>query len=814
MTEQNNTNNLHTMEANESSAFSIHDIIRLMLANWYWFVISVILCLGCAYLYLASTEKVYNRTATILVKDSRKGGDTDLATFSELAGFSARRNVDNEIYILQSRRLMEQVVRQLNLTMNYSTRRGLRMATLYKESPIEVNFINGNDFEAASFEVKLLDANRISISEFMNKKIDKGEIEGEDTIVEAVMGDTIQTPVGTLCITPTFYLTEEYAGRTIKVGKSSINAATSAYRKAVQSSVVNKLSSIITLSMRDVVPQRAEDVINSLIAAYNGDAMEDKRIVARQTATFIDNRLAVISQELGNVDKEIEQFKRKNDIFDLSTEAQRMLTESSKYKSEGLHIENQISMAKYLREFMTDKEQENALIPATAAILNSGISTQISQYNTMLLTRDKLRAEGSENNPTLQNLNKALEANRLAIISSLDSHIEALQIQSEALRKEERYANTRIQSASSKEKEILGSIRQQKVKEELYLYLLQKREENELAVEVVEPNSRIVDAAFGSPLPVYPKSFMILAVAILFGLGIPFAILYLMEVLDTSIRGRKDIEEHSSIPFLGEIPLYTGATNHGIAVRENGRDSVSEAFRILRTNMNFMNVNNKEQKVIMVTSSNPHAGKTFVSVNLALTMAMAGKKTLLIDMDLRRRSLSKVMGHGSDTKGMTSYLSGSTKSIADLILPTRTNANLHVLYAGVQPPNPAEMLLSERLDELMKELRSEYDYIILDSVPALVVADAMITDRLCDLTMYVVREGLLDRRQLPDIDRFYREKKFQNMTLVLNGASMKRSNYGYGYGYGYDYYGTEEEGGEQPKLPLIVRIKKLLKIGK
>ena len=813
MIEQNNTNNNHA-ETNESSAFSLYDIVRLMLSNWYWFVISVILCLGCAYLYLASTEKVYNRTATILVKDSRKGGDTDLATFSELAGFSARRNVDNEIYILQSRRLMEQVVRQLNLTMNYSTRRGLRMATLYKESPIEVQFINGNDFESASFEVKLLEGNRASISEFMNKKIALGEIEGEDTVVEAVLGDTINTPVGAICINPTFYLTEEYQGKTIKVGKSSLNSATSSYRKAVQSSVVNKLSSIISLSMRDVVPQRAEDVINTLIAVYNGDAMEDKRAVAKQTASFIDSRLAVISQELGNVDKEIEQFKRKNDIFDLSTEAQRMLSESSKYKSEGLAIENQVAMAKYLCEFLNDKEQENALIPATAGMLNAGIASQISQYNTMLLTRDKLRAEGSENNPTLQNLNKALAANREAIIASLNSHIEALQIQSDALRKEERYANTRIQSASSKEKEILGSIRQQKVKEELYLYLLQKREENELAVEVVEPNSRIVDSAFGSPLPVYPKSFMILAVALIFGLGILFAILYLMEVLDTSIRGRKDIEERTSIPFLGEIPLYTGATNHGIAVRENGRDSVSEAFRILRTNMNFMNVNDKEQKVIMVTSSNPHAGKTFVSVNLALTMAMAGKKTLLVDMDLRRRSLTKVMGHGSDTKGVTSFLSGSTKNIQDLILPTRTNANLHVLYAGVQPPNPAEMLLSERLDELMKELRKEYDYIILDSVPALVVADAMITDRLCDLSLYVVREGLLDRRQLPDIDRFYREKKFHNMTLVLNGASMKSSNFGYGYGYGYDYYGTDEEGSVKMQLPLIVRIKKLLKIGK
>lgn len=779
MSEQNHTT---YSEPVETSAFSIHDLLRMMLDNWYWFVLSVFLCMGCAYLYVASSQKIYNRTATILVKDSRKGGESDLATFADLTGFSSRRNVDNEIYVLQSRRLMEQVVRELNLTVNYTTRIGLRTRTLYRQSPIDVTFVNANDKESFGFDVTVHD-DRVTVTEFVQRDLEP-EMGGQT--VAGRLGDTLTTPVGQIVVNGTLYLSDDFRNRKINVTKSTLRGATSAYRQHVQSSVVNKMSSIITLSMRDVVPQRAEDVINALIHSYNNDAIEDKRAIAKQTSQFINARLGIISEELGDVDKNIESFKQRNNIYDLSTEATRLLSESSKYKGESLTVDNQIAMAQYIKDFLIDEEKNSSLIPATAAMVNAVIARQIGDFNEMVLQRDKLLSEGSVNNPTVQSLNNALKASRNSIIASLDSHIRALQIQSEALRKEERYANTRIQNASAQEKEILSSIRQQKVKEELYLYLLQKREENELALEVVEPNARIIDEAYGPLIPIYPKPLMIFIMAFIFGLGIPFAIIYLLEVLDTTIRGRKDIEKYVNVPFLGEIPQHVGAASRGIVVRENGRDPVSEAFRILRTNMNFMNVNrNGELKVILLTSSNAHAGKTFVSTNLALTLALAGKKVLLADIDLRRRSLSKVMGHGKDTKGITSYLSGMTKNIDDVIRSTSLHPNLDVLYAGVQPPNPAELLLSEQLDLLIRELRGKYDYILLDSVPAMAVADAMIIDRLCDLALYVVREGLLDRRQLPDIERLFQEKKFHNMCLVLNGATVKRSGYGYGYGYGY-----------------------------
>ena len=320
----------------------------------------------------------------------------------------------------------------------------------------------------------------------------------------------------------------------------------------------------------------------------------------------------------------------------------------------------------------------------------------------------------------------------------------------------------------------------------MYLYLLNKREENELTKAIADNNARIIDPAYGSSTPVAPRSVIILFIALLFGLATPFGIIYLMEILDTTIRGRKDIEDKLSIPFLGDIPEYHGSTRQGsVVVRDNGRDSVSEAFRLIRSNLGFMSVKSGKLQIIMVTSSNPHAGKTFVTTNLAMTLALADKKVVIVDLDLRRRTLSKQMGQRDNRNGVSGYISGTIANLNDIVFQSGLHENLDIIFAGLQPPNPAEMLLSEKFDEFMADLRKRYDYVVIDSVPAMAVADALITDRLADLTIYVIREGLLDRRQLPDIEKLYREKKFHNMSIVLNG-STGGARRGYGYGYGED----------------------------
>ena len=769
-----------------TGAVTLHDIIRMVIANWYWFVLSALVCLCLAYYYLASTPKIYSRTATILVKDSRKGGDLELTAFSDLAGFQNRRSVDNEVFILQSRRLMTEVVKRLDLTVSYSVRECLRRRDLYAQSPVEVTFVNDSDNQSLSMEITPLEGDKVRLTNFEDRFVTKQETRSSIT---AAYGDTIPTPVGQVVVRKSLYMKPEYTGVPIRVVKNSLSRTTNAYRNAVKSDVANKQASVVTISMNNSVPRRAEDILNTLISVYNEDAIDDKRRVSVTTAEFIKARLAVIGRELGDVDRDIEDIKKDNQMVDITSEAARSVSESSKYKAEGLSLENQINVAEFIRTYLNDPKNAGELIPMMASVTNQGISSQIADYNNAILRREKLMENSSDRSPVIQDLDNLLASVRRSIVASLDSHISTLIIQRDAMRKEETQANIRISTMPSQEKIILGITRQQKIKEELFLYLLNKQEENQLNYAVAESNSRSIDYAYGSNAPVSPRPMMILGIALIVGLAIPFGLLYLIGMLDTTIRGRKDVEDNISAPFLGDIPYSEGGAggDSGIVVRETGRDALSEAFRMLRSSMTFMNVSaGNEIHTILFTSSDPHAGKTFVATNLATTLAMAGKRVLLIDLDLRRHALSSQLGHGNCKTGITSYLAGTT-GLDKLIAKTGFHDNLDVIYAGIQPPNPTEMLLSNKLDKMMAELREKYDYIFIDSTPAMSVADAIITDRLSDLCIYIVREGVLDRRQLPDIERLYREKKLHNMAIVLNGTRSRRHGYGYGYGYGDEY---------------------------
>lgn len=760
-----------------SRKFSFYDILNLIFSNWYWFILSILLVMLCAEFYIRRTPPVYKRTASVLVKDSRKGGGSEFTAFSDIAGVMGRRSVDNEVYIFKSYSLMEQVVRRYDLTTRYTTKGRIRTTDLYGRTPVLAKFLTAGDDMSGSFKYSVADGDKVFLYGFSRG----------DFSAMVAPGDTIATPLGKIAIVPTPYI-KHYNNMEITVSRSPLNSTVESYRGKLKCEITDKQASVISLTMDDEVKERAEQVINGIIEAYNTDAIEDKRVISNLTEQFILERLATLGEELGIADDEVAEFKRDNRMYNPAEEAAISADEVTRLRQEAVSLAASLEMAQYILDYINNADEGDGLIPASVVSMSgasTALASQIEAYNENMLIYTRLVAESSETNPVVLDLGAQIEAVRGSIIASLKSHIEGLKLQIDNINREQLAVDARMTTSPSKEKELLTITRQQKVKEELYIYLLTKLEENALTGATAESNARVIDWAHGSNVPVSPRKMLIYIIAMVVGFVAPLLIIYLREKFDTKVRTRKDVEEFITAPILGEIPRHTGKVEMGIAVKEDGRDAVSEAFRMLRTNMNFMSLD-RAMQVVLLTSSVPHSGKTFLSINLAMTYAMAGKRVLVMDLDLRRRTLTKLLGHRNDRRGITSLLTGSIGSVAEAVSKSDINPNIDVMYAGPQPPNPAEMLMSQRMDGIMGELRERYDMIIVDSVPAMAVADAVIIDRLVDLTIYIVRQSRLDRRQLPDIERLYAEKKFSNMAIILNGVTHSKRTYGYGYGYYVD----------------------------
>ena len=771
--ENNTQNKAHRSETEQSfkRKVSFRELVSKSLRRWYWFLISVSLFIGLGAFYILRTSPVYHREAVVLINDARRGGAaSELSAFADIAGIATRRSVDNELYVLQSRRLMAEVVDRLNLTVNYTIKDGLRTNTLYRNTPVSATFIGDFDTKKCNLTVQV------------GKESAKISGAGVSNLV-AKYGDTVAISDGKLVLLPTQTL-NAYIGKSIQISKGNKDAITNAYHSKVDMSVPSKTSSIINLSLDDVSTERAEDILNTLIDAYNEDAIKDKRYASEATAKFIDERLAYISEELINISGKIKQFKDENNITDIKTEATNNAAKAMAYEKEIVETRSQIAISTFLRDHLNDKSQGLSIIPVVGSFEgNNAIATQIASYNEMVIQRLKL-GNASENNPLVQQLDNSIASTKSAVLSSLASNITALEIKFKNAELEQKKNQGIISAVPKQEQEYLSIARQQKIIEELYLYLSTKKEENAIAMTIAESPARIVDYAFGPDTPVSPRKLFIMLVMVILGLGLPLLIIYLRIITNTKIQGKHDIVKYCSVPYLGDIPTFEGQLTRSIAVRESGRDKVSEAFKILRTNMGFMSRGTKQQ-VILTTSSNAHAGKTFVSMNLGMTLAFSGHKVLMIDLDLRRRTLSKHMGQRSNPNGATKYLSSVDTNINEIITNSGLHENFDFIYAGLQPPNPSELLMSKRLDDLIEECRKHYDYIIIDSVPALIIADALITSRVADLSIYVVRDGLLERQQLPDINALHTEQKLNNMCIVLNGTNEERQSYGYSYRYQY-----------------------------
>ncbi|MDD2954468.1 MAG: polysaccharide biosynthesis tyrosine autokinase [Parabacteroides sp.] len=778
----------------------LQDLLYLCLSKWYWFLISLGITLSVAILYLLVTPPVYKRSAALLIKDDSGGkslsGEVG-GTFSDLGLFQANTNVNNELLSLQSPAIMLAVVNRLRLDVAYHTDGSFYRKVLYgQDLPISVSFADLQDNESVSFTLRLLDKDKLELSAFTRE----GEELEDSPVVTCKLREPVATPVGKLTIEPSPYYQGAFA-KPIYVSRSGLYGTLSAYSGNLNIALSDEKSTVIDLSFQDVCVRRAEDVLSTLISVYNENWVKDKNQIAISTSMFINERLGVIEGELGNVDENISTYKSENLLPDVQAASSLYLAQSSETNSRLLTLNTQLSMARYIRNYLTNTSSKNRLLPANSGLESSNIETQISEYNTTQLQRNNLVANSSERNPLVMDLDQSLLAMRTAIISSIDNLVVTLNTQIRTLQQSEKQTTARIAANPSQAKYLLSVERQQKVKEALYLFLLQKREENELSQAFTAYNTRLITPPTGNMLPIAPLRKNILLVAFALGLLIPTVILFMLENMNTTVRGRKDIER-LSVPFIGELPLAYRARKVFsrrrkeekplIVVKEKSRNVINEAFRVVRTNLEFMMGKDAHSKVLMVSSLNPGSGKTFITMNLSTSLAVKGKKVLAIDLDLRRASLSGYIH--SPKRGISDYLSGQVSDYTSILVKGETIAGLDVIPVGTIPPNPTELLFSERFATLLEQLRAEYDYIFIDCPPIEIVADASIINKYSDLTLFVIRAGLLDRGMLTEVEKFHTERKYGNMSLILNGTDGGGNRYGYKYGYHYGYAGyTKEE---------------------
>ena len=778
----------------------IQDLWSMFVPKWYWFAISLFITLTIAVLYLLSTPPIYTRTAAILVKDNSKSSSSTSAMndFSDLGIFKSNTNINNELLTLKSPTLMTEVVNRLGLNETFTIRKGLKNVDLYKVSPVTITFCDKIEVPL-SFTIKFSSKEAFAISEL--------EISGEDIgeTLSAQMGDSIQTSAGIMIVSPTQEFTDAFIGTSIRYVRGSVRAAVDTYSNALVAELGNEDATIINLSINDTSIRKAEDILNTLIEVYNENWIRDKNQIAVSTSQFISDRLGVIESELGHVDENISSYKSEHLLPDVQAASSLYMAQSAENNKELSTLNNQLSTAQYIRRELNTKQLDQTL-PANSGIVSANIETQISEYNNLVLDRNRLIANSSEKNPLVKNMASSLQSMQRTIIQSVDNLIVSLNTQIRSLRRQEEATTNRLASNPNQAKYLLSVERQQKVKEELYLYLLQKREENELSQAFTAYNTRLITAPRGSMFPTAPRKMNILLVAFAVGLLVPAVGIFMKENMNTKVRGRKDLE-NLSIPFIGEIPQYSGTKKKWwefkhrkrqdmktIVVNEGNRNIINEAFRVLRSNMDFMASKDNNQHVFVLTSFNPGSGKSFLAINIAISFAIKKKKILVIDGVLRHRTVSSYVD--SPNKGLSDYLNNQIEDWKEIIVSYKGYTNLHILPIGTIPPNPTELLEDSKLSMLIEALRPEYDYIFIDCPPVDIVADAQIIEKWADRTIFVVRSGLLDRSMLSELENMYTGKRFKNLSMILNGTESTGGRYGYRYGYHYgyaSYYGSKDK---------------------
>ncbi len=776
----------------EENVMSLRDLWDLLLGKWKWFALSVLVCVGFARLYLATKNNVYQRTAVVMVKDENSGSRfSSRDALMQINGMMMGSEVADEAFVLNSHMLIKNVVKKLNLDVMYFYKSSLKTTSLYEEKPFQVMFVDGK-YIPSTFKVKVLNAQECELTGFTYVDTLTHELVESEDVLHVRFGERVNTGAGCFMLIPEVNNLAKFEGKMITVRRLTLEQATSFWKGAVNAQEVSKKTSLVSITCTDTNVKRAEDFLNTLLEAYKQSIVEDKNAVSENTARFIDERIAIVGADLNQVEQSMADFKENNKFVDFSANASTFLGESSTARQRTIQLQAQQAAVKYLLEYLKKQSSKGNLIPTLGGMADAGIQAQIAKYNDLKLQRNRLAENTGELGPTLREMDANLNEMRQTLIASMEVYASSVDLQVRQATAEERSLMGDIARMPQQERTAMEIARQQTIKETLYTYLLNKREETALQLAVTESNVRVVETPYGSNAPISPRRMVIMMIGLVIGLALPFAIFYIYTMLNMGVRGRKDIETYTTIPILAEIPRVKEyiKKDSGIVVGEKSSDGLSEAFRIMRYNLSFLS---RDAKVIMFTSTAPGEGKSFVSRNFAHILGVKNNRVLLVDCDIRRRTQSGVLN--SQQRGLTDYLSGAVEDVHELIVQIPENKKVKLLPAGSLPPNPVELLMDERFEKLIAQLREEFDYIVLDSVPSQGMADAGLTSRVADLSVYVVRVGGIDRRFLSELDRMYKDNRYKNMCVMLNAVPEERRHYGYSrygysrYGYSYGGYG-------------------------
>ena len=789
----------NNMNEQDEEKINYQELLFRYIIHWPWFVASVLICLIGAWVYLHFQTPVYQVSASIMIKDDKKGGgSTDLENLGIGGVITSTQSIDNEIEVLRSKTILKEVVNNLELYITYYDEDEFPEKELYQTSPVIVNLtaqeadkLPGSALLAMKLSPEgVLDVNlKVGLNEY-NQRFEK-------------LPAVLPTDAGTFG----FALKDSLSGGQMEghKGERHIRAVVSrpfgvakGYQESLSIVPTSRTTSVAVVSLMNTNIQRARDFINKLMEMYNRNTNNDKNEVAEKTREFINERIKIIDEELGSTEDKLEAFKRNAGLTDISSDAKLAVSGNAEYEKRRVDNGTQINLVRDLIKYINNPSNEYELLPGNIGLSDAGLTTQIGRYNELIIERKRLLRTSTESNPMIVNLDTSIRAMKSNVQAAINGTLQGLLIVKADLEREAGRFSRRISDAPGQERQYVSIARQQEIKAGLYLMLLQKREENAITLAATANNAKIIDEPVATGGPLSPKPNMVYMIALVLGVGMPVGVIFLIGLTKFKIEGRGDVEKLTRLPIVGDVPL-TNEKAGSIAVFENQNTLMSETFRHIRTNLQFMLEN--DQKVILVTSTVSGEGKSFISSNLAISLSLLGKRVVIVGLDIRKPGLNKIFNIPRKEQGITQYLSNPEKNLMDFVQPSDVSKNLYILPGGIVPPNPTELLARDGLDKAIETLKKNFDYVILDTAPAGMVTDTLLVGRVADLSVYVCRADYSRKAEFTLINELAADNKLPNICTVINGLDLQKNKYGYyygygkryGYGYGYGEHTVKEE---------------------